>query len=46
MKLLLTPSGTEVKKVWGYTSIPPCVFMTWCVIKCREFSLPLHALIL
>jgi len=27
------PSNSEVKNVWGYTTIPQCAFMAWCSIK-------------
>lgn len=29
------PSSVKVKNAWRYTSTP-CVFMAWCVIKCKE----------
>jgi hypothetical protein len=32
------PSSAEVKNAWGYTSIPPYVFMLWCVVKQLEMS--------
>jgi len=28
------PSSAEVKNAWSYTSTPPHVFMTWCLVKC------------
>jgi len=28
-----SPSATEVKDAWNYTSAPPYVFMAWCSIK-------------
>jgi hypothetical protein len=27
------PSSAGVKNVWSYTSIPPKVFMSWCLVK-------------
>jgi hypothetical protein len=30
-----SPSSAEVKNAWSYTSIPPYVFMVWCLIKHR-----------
>jgi hypothetical protein len=32
------PSSTEVKYAWSYTSTPPYVFMSWCLIKHRDYS--------
>jgi len=29
------PSSAEVKNSWSYTSISPCIFMSWCLIKHR-----------
>jgi hypothetical protein len=29
------PSGAEIKNAWRYTTTPPYVFMTWCLIKQR-----------
>jgi hypothetical protein len=34
------PSSAEVKNAWSYTSTPPYVFMTWCLIK-HTFTLSL-----
>jgi len=32
----LSPAcSSEVKNAWTYTSIPPYVFMVWCLIKQR-----------
>jgi hypothetical protein len=39
------PSSAEVKNAWSYTSIPPYVFMAWCLVKYREsfsFTCPLY----
>jgi hypothetical protein len=30
------PSSAEVKNAWSYTSIPPYVFMAWCILKHRD----------
>jgi len=30
-------TSAEVKNIWGYTSIPPYVFMAWCLFKHRYF---------
>jgi hypothetical protein len=30
------PSRAEVKNGWSYTSIPPYVFMAWCLVKYRD----------
>jgi hypothetical protein len=30
------PSSAEVKHAWSYTSIPPYVFMVWCLVKHRD----------
>jgi hypothetical protein len=39
----LHPSGAEVKNAWSYTSIPPYVFMAWCLVKYRsDFTLILQ----
>jgi len=27
------PSGAEVRNAWSYTSTPPQVFMSWCLVK-------------
>jgi len=29
------PTNDEVKNAWSYTSIPPYVFMAWCLVKYR-----------
>jgi len=34
------PSNTEVRKACNYTSTPPYVFMTWCLIRGTTLSLP------
>jgi hypothetical protein len=31
-----SPSSTEVKNAWSYTSTPQYVFMTWCFVKHRD----------
>jgi hypothetical protein len=31
----LPPSSAEVKNVWSYTTLPPYVFMAWCLMKHR-----------
>jgi len=28
-----TPSGTDVKNAWRYTSTPQYAFMAWCPVK-------------
>jgi hypothetical protein len=28
--------GAKVKNVWGYTSTPQYVFMSWCLVKHRD----------
>jgi len=28
-----TPSSTEVKNAWSYTSTPQYAFMAWCSVK-------------
>jgi hypothetical protein len=30
------PSSAEVKNAWSYTSIPPYVFMAWCLVIHRD----------
>jgi len=30
------PSSAEIKNVWSYTSIPPYILMTWCLVKHRD----------
>jgi hypothetical protein len=30
------PSRAEVKNAWSYTSIPPYVYMVWCLVKHQE----------
>jgi hypothetical protein len=30
------PSCAEVENAWSYTSIPPYVFMAWCLVKHRN----------
>jgi hypothetical protein len=30
------PRGAGVKSAWSYTSIPPNVFMVWCLVKHRD----------
>jgi hypothetical protein len=30
------PTGTEIKNVWGYTSAPPYVFMTWYLVTHKD----------
>jgi hypothetical protein len=27
------PTSAQVKKTWTYTSIPPYVFMGWCLVS-------------
>jgi hypothetical protein len=27
------PSSAEIKNMWSYTSIPPNIFMSWCLVK-------------
>jgi hypothetical protein len=29
-------SSAGVKNAWSYNSIPPYVFMVWCLVKYRE----------
>jgi hypothetical protein len=33
------PSSAEVKNAWSYTSTPQHVFMAWCLVKHRDFTL-------
>jgi hypothetical protein len=45
--LVSPPSCADVKNAWSYTSIPPYVFMTWCLVKYRgnfTFNLVLEVL--
>jgi hypothetical protein len=30
------PSSAKVKNVWSYTSIPPLLFMEWCLVNHRD----------
>jgi hypothetical protein len=32
------PSSAEVKNAWSYTSTPQYIFMTWCLVKHRDFT--------
>jgi len=34
---LLPASSANVKNVWSYTSSPTHAFMSWCLLKRREF---------
>jgi hypothetical protein len=34
-----SPSSAEVKNAWNYTLTPQYVFMGWCLIKHRDFTL-------
>jgi hypothetical protein len=34
-------SSAEVNNAWSYTSIPPYVFMAWCLVKYRTLPLSL-----
>jgi hypothetical protein len=37
------PSSAKIENSWIYTSITPCVFMAWCLIKHRDkFTSTLH----
>jgi hypothetical protein len=38
MNLNFTASFPEVKIVWSHSFIPSCVFIVWCLIKDRDFS--------
>jgi len=33
------PSSAEINNVWSYTSTPPYVFMTWCLVKSIKTTL-------
>jgi hypothetical protein len=35
------PSSAEVKNGWSYISTPQYVCMAWCLVKHRDFTLPL-----
>jgi len=36
------PCRAEVKKVWGQTTIPPYVFVAWCLIR---YKIGLHGVV-
>jgi len=35
------PSSAEVKAAWSYASTPQYIFMAWCLVKHRYFTVPL-----
>jgi hypothetical protein len=38
-----SPSSAMVKNAWSCATAPPCVFISWCLIKCKgNFTLLLR----